>query len=205
MMSVETLRCDAIAPALGEPNRTVRIAGGSLIAGQGFPTLLVESDRDDARRPVEGVSPPPVMPVGEPRDSILVEGELHCALPPIVERFTPSRKPVVQSMDSVDRDSDSDRRRGDVQIDATCRCSSPCGSAPADLVTPSGGNADPWSAALSGGAQQFHSPAGQHGHRGDQPGLPSVSHARIAARKAGHAQRNADERPPAGGEPHRHR
>lgn len=35
--------------------------------------------------------------------------------------------------------------------------------------------------------------------------LPAGSLIRIAARKAGYAQRNADERPPAGGKPHRHR
>jgi hypothetical protein len=174
-----------------------------LLSGPVVSTLLAHRIAEDARRPACGLTPPLETPAIPPADAAPVEGLSHSALPPEVGLIlsspcltTPCGPVADPASGREQRDrrtsfrQQRERRLKALRGDCFTTPDEPCG----DHLTP----------AFAAVARFSGTSVGQPPCRGDA-NLPTGSHARIAARKAGYAQRNVDERPPAGGEPHRHR
>jgi hypothetical protein len=212
MVSVESLRCEHFAPRTDDDVPTPG-GGGGVLVRLGIPPLLIEPDWQERQAAADGPTPQSGRPAMFCLRSIPVEGESHRALPPNVGLSEPNPGSVSSSVNPVACNPIAcrpiDRVRhltgGPVaMIGPRWRSLQGRISAPPP-ATRAPAQTDRMAASVSGCGPLSPPPALQPGRVGSADGLPSDPHARIAARKAGYAQRNADERPPAGGKPHRHR
>jgi len=203
-VSVETLRRELLPPAPVLRHPLAGNAGWAMAqAEQVVPTLLADRIAEDARRPACGITPPPGTPASRPADPAPVEGSSRSALLPKVGLILSSPCLTAPCGPVADPASGQERRGGPADFSQQRERRSEAFRRDSCL-TP-GDRCGEHSPLESAAVAQFPGPSvGQPPCRGDAD-LPTGSHARIAARKAGYAQRNADERPPAGGEPHRHR
>jgi hypothetical protein len=191
-VSVETLRREYPSPT---SVRRLLPAGWSGVVTTptdwGVSPLPADQMARDARRPVRGPAPPLGQSASRSADRPIVEGLSHSALLPknSLNALRPVAADPGQAIDSAPACGE--------------RCAGPLvrrGDRPG-MPDATGGTSPPGLSALAFGSVPL---VGQPTCREDAD-LPAGSQSRIAARKAGYAQRNADERPPAGGKPHRHR